>query len=95
MLASTNFFLLKQHIRDYQQEFTINKKKRKAKCKTRENLVIIFQNVDDLMPVQISSLQIARFLKQIKLLYLKIHLMQAQTLSISEINRNLASCFAM
>ena len=33
ILASTNFFLLKQHIRDYQQEFTINKKKEKQNAR--------------------------------------------------------------
>ena len=53
-----NSFLSKRHIRDYQQAFTINETKTKAKCKRREKLVIIFifQNVDNLMQAQISPL---------------------------------------
>ena len=62
ILASTNFFLSKWHIRDYQQAFEINKTKRKVKCK-RENLVVIFifQNVENLIQSQISPLQTAEF----------------------------------
>ena len=53
-----NSFLSKRHIRDYQQAFTINETKTKAKCKRREKLVIIFifQNVDNLTQAHISTL---------------------------------------
>ena len=56
------FFLSKQHICDYQQALTINKTKRKVKCKKRKpSDNFHFQNVDNLIHAQSSSYQTAEF----------------------------------